>query len=146
MRKVYYNLVITALSIGAAFIIGTIEILGVLTSEVHLHGAFWDLMANFNINLAGFCIAGLFVAVWAAALVYWRVGNVEDKWTAGMAAGPAADRPPEAAPGPYRPSFHLEGGTPCPPRLRAPCASRRRPGRRYSYGRADAPAGTEARR
>ena len=99
VRKVYYNLVITALSIGAAFIVGTIEILGVLTSEVHLRGAFWDVMANFNINLAGFAIAGLFVAVWAAALVYWRVGNVEDKWTAGMAAAPAvAVRPPEASP------------------------------------------------
>jgi hypothetical protein len=44
----------------------------------HLSGPFWNLMANFNTNLAGFCIAGLFVAVWAAALIYWRVGNVED--------------------------------------------------------------------
>jgi nickel/cobalt transporter (NiCoT) family protein len=89
VRKVFYNLVITGLSIGAAFIIGTIEILGILTSEVHLHGAFWDLMANFNINVAGFCIAGLFVAVWAAALAYWRFGKVEDRWTAGLTAGPA---------------------------------------------------------
>ena len=91
VRKVYYNLVITGLSIGAAFIIGTIEILGVLTSEVHLQGTFWDLMANFNINVAGFCIAGLFVAVWAAALVYWRFGNVEARWTAGVAAPAAKD-------------------------------------------------------
>jgi high-affinity nickel-transport protein len=89
VRKVYYNLVITGLSIGAAFIIGTIEILGVLTNEVHLHGAFWSLMANFNINLAGFCIAGLFVAVWAAALAYWRWGNVEARWAASVTAEPA---------------------------------------------------------
>jgi high-affinity nickel-transport protein len=89
VRKVYYNLVITALSIGAAFIIGTIEILGVLTAEVHLHGAFWSLMANFDINAAGFCIAGLFVAVWAAALAYWRWGNVEARWTASVTAAPA---------------------------------------------------------
>jgi nickel/cobalt transporter (NiCoT) family protein len=101
VRKVYYNLVITALSIGAAFIIGTIEILGVLTSEIHLHGAFWNLMANFNINLAGFCIAGLFVVVWAVALTYWRVGNVEDKWTSGLEGAPAAAvQSSEAAPGP----------------------------------------------
>lgn len=59
---------ITGLSIGAAFIIGTIEILGILTTEAHLHGGFWSVMANFNINVAGFCIAALFVAVWAAAL------------------------------------------------------------------------------
>jgi nickel/cobalt transporter (NiCoT) family protein len=81
VRKVYYNLVITGLSIGAAFIIGTIEILGVLTSEVHLQGAFWDTVANFDINVAGFAIAGLFVVVWAAALLYWRLGNVEARWT-----------------------------------------------------------------
>jgi nickel/cobalt transporter (NiCoT) family protein len=89
VRKVYYNLVITGLSIGAAFIIGTIEVLGVLTSEVHLHGAFWSVMANFNINVAGFCIAGLFVTVWAVALGYWRWGNVEARWTAGIADEPA---------------------------------------------------------
>jgi nickel/cobalt transporter (NiCoT) family protein len=85
VRKVYYNLVITALSIGAAFIIGTIEILGILTSEMHLRGAFWDTVANFNINVAGFSIAALFVLVWAAALIYWRFGKVEARWSSNMA-------------------------------------------------------------
>ncbi|HEX6448237.1 MAG TPA: HoxN/HupN/NixA family nickel/cobalt transporter [Trebonia sp.] len=85
VRKVYYNLVITGLSIGAAFIIGTIEILGILTTEFHLNGGFWNLMANFNINVAGFCIAGMFVLVWVVAIVYWRAGNVEEKWNANVA-------------------------------------------------------------
>ncbi len=92
VRKVYYNLVITGLSIGAAFIIGTIEILGVLTTEFHLHGSFWNTMADFNINVAGFCIAGLFVLVWAAALAYWRLGRVEDRWSSDMATVPAQGR------------------------------------------------------
>jgi high-affinity nickel-transport protein len=92
VRKVYYNLVITALSIGAAFIIGTIEILGILTNELHLNGAFWTMMANFNINVAGFCIAGMFIAVWAVALIYWRAGNVEAKWTANVATVPVNTR------------------------------------------------------
>ena len=87
VRKVYYNLVITGLSIGAAFIIGTIEILGVLTTEVHLRGAFWRSMASFDINVAGFCIAGLFVVVWVVALAYWRWGKVEARWRAPVAAG-----------------------------------------------------------
>jgi nickel/cobalt transporter (NiCoT) family protein len=89
VRKVYYNLVITGLSIGAAFIIGTIEILGVLTTEFHLHGAFWDFMANFNINVAGFCIAALFVVVWVIAVAYWRYGKVEARWTSKAARTPA---------------------------------------------------------
>ena len=81
MRKVYYNLVITGLSIGATFIVGTIEIMGILTTEAHLSGGFWSMMANFNINIAGFCIAALFVIVSAAALAYWKFGHVEERWT-----------------------------------------------------------------
>jgi high-affinity nickel-transport protein len=104
VRKVYYNLVITGLSIGAAFIIGTIEILGILTTEMNLHGAFWDTVANFDINVAGFCIAGLFVLVWVVALIYWRLGHVEARWSSDVAAGQAAPtrRLPSPRPAPER--------------------------------------------
>jgi high-affinity nickel-transport protein len=93
VRKVYYNLVITALSIAVAFLIGTIEIFGLLSSELHIHGSFWDFMANFNINHAGFAIAGLFVVVWAVALAYWKLGNVEAKW----ATEPGTNSAPDSA-------------------------------------------------
>ena len=56
---------------------------------MHLHGGFWSVMANFNINVAGFCIAALFVAVWALALAYWRWGNVEARWGSTVPSGPA---------------------------------------------------------
>ena len=81
VRKVYYNLVITGLSIAAAFLIGTIEVLGVLTDELHLSGGFWDFMSNFDINKAGFVIAGLFVCTWLVALTVWRFGRIESRWT-----------------------------------------------------------------
>ncbi|HXZ78062.1 MAG TPA: HoxN/HupN/NixA family nickel/cobalt transporter [Streptosporangiaceae bacterium] len=84
VRKVYYNLVITGLSIAAAFLIGTVEILGLLTSELGLEGPFWDFAASFDVNKAGFTIAGLFVAVWAAAVVIWRFGRIESRWEAGI--------------------------------------------------------------
>ncbi|MGD0595827.1 MAG: HoxN/HupN/NixA family nickel/cobalt transporter, partial [Acidimicrobiales bacterium] len=57
VRKVYYNLVITGLSIAAAFLIGSIEVLGVLSNELHLRGAAWRFVSSFNINRAGFVIA-----------------------------------------------------------------------------------------
>ena len=81
---------------------GTIEIFGLLSGELHIHGGFWDFMANFNINKAGFAIAGLFLAVWAIAIGYWRFANVETRW----ATQPAAPRQPSAD-GP-----HPASGTP----------------------------------
>ncbi len=89
VRKVYYNLVITGLSVAVAFLIGTIEIIGLLSSELHIRGGFWDFMANFDINRAGFVIAGLFVVVWAAAIAYWKLGRLDSRWTLA-----AHDRPP----------------------------------------------------
>jgi high-affinity nickel-transport protein len=90
VRKVYYNLVITGLSIAAAFLIGTVEILGVLTTELHLHGAFWDFMASFDINKAGFTIAALFAVTWLIALAVWRFARLETRWDA-----PSTPAPPQ---------------------------------------------------
>jgi high-affinity nickel-transport protein len=87
VRKVYYNLVITGLSIAVAFLVGTIELFGLLSSELDVHGGFWDFMANFDINRAGFVIAGLFVVVWLVAIAYWRIGKVELRWA--VEVGPA---------------------------------------------------------
>jgi nickel/cobalt transporter (NiCoT) family protein len=84
VRKIYYNLAITGLSIAICFIVGAIEVLGLLPTELHLHGAFWRLMANFNINVAGYIIVGLFVVVWAGAILLWRYGHIEEKWGANL--------------------------------------------------------------
>ncbi len=80
VRKVYYNLSITGLSVAICFFIGTIEVLGLLPTELHLHGAFWDFMENFNINTAGFVIVGMFLFTWIAALTIWKVGRIEERW------------------------------------------------------------------
>jgi nickel/cobalt transporter (NiCoT) family protein len=82
VRKVYYNLAITGLSVAICFFIGTIEVLGLLPTELHINGSFWSFMANFNINTAGFVIVGMFVATWAVALAIWKFAHVEEKWTA----------------------------------------------------------------
>jgi high-affinity nickel-transport protein len=84
VRKVYYNITITGLSIAVAFVIGTIEILGLVAQEANLTGGFWNYFQNFNINHAGLIIVGLFVATWVIALGVWRFGHIEDKWNAGL--------------------------------------------------------------
>ncbi|HET9732061.1 MAG TPA: HoxN/HupN/NixA family nickel/cobalt transporter [Acidimicrobiales bacterium] len=82
IRKVYYNITITGLSVGVAFVIGTIELLSVLQTELNLKGGLWDYAARFNINSAGFFIVGLFVVTWLVALAIWRFGHVEHRWEA----------------------------------------------------------------
>ena len=90
VRKVYYNLTITGLSVFVAFFIGSIEILGLIGQQAHLTGEFWDFMAAFDINKAGFVIVGVFVITWVAALAIWRFGQIEAKWDASMANGGAS--------------------------------------------------------
>ena len=85
VRKVYYNITITALSIAVAFLVGGIEIVGLLSSELHLHGWLGDYMASFDLNTAGYMVVGLFVVVWGLALTIWRFGRVEARWEAAAA-------------------------------------------------------------
>jgi high-affinity nickel-transport protein len=87
VRKVYYNLAITGLSVAICFFIGTIEVLGLLPMELHIRGSFWNFMANFNINTAGFVIVGMFVATWAVALAIWKYAHIEERWTARLKSG-----------------------------------------------------------
>jgi high-affinity nickel-transport protein len=94
IRKVYYNITITGLSVAVAFTIGSIEILGLLPAELNWSGGAWSFFENFNINTGGFVIVGLFVVTWAAALAIWHFGHVEERWDAASlqarAAGQAA--------------------------------------------------------
>ncbi len=88
VRKVYYNLAITGLSVAICFFIGTIEVLGILPMELtglHLTGGFWHYMAGFDINRAGFVIVGMFIVTWGGALAFWRFGHVEERWSSRLA-------------------------------------------------------------
>ena len=93
VRKVFYNLTITGLSVFVAFFIGTIEILGLIAQEANFNSGFWSFMQDFNINKAGFVIVGMFILTWAVALSVWRFGRIEQKWdtaAAKAAASPGA--------------------------------------------------------
>jgi len=101
IRKIYYNITITGLSVFVAFAIGTIEFLGLLPSELNWGGSVWHFFETFNINTAGFAIVGVFVVTWAVALSIWRFGHIEERWDAaarrartdgvGTGADPVAD-------------------------------------------------------
>jgi nickel/cobalt transporter (NiCoT) family protein len=88
VRKVYYNLTITGLSVFVAVFIGAVEILGLLAQDTNLNGSFWSFMQNFNINTAGLFVVGVFIVTWIAALCIWHFGRIEQKWESGRPLAP----------------------------------------------------------
>jgi high-affinity nickel-transport protein len=84
VRKVYYNITITSLSVLIAFVIGGVELLGLLSQQLNINGRFWSAMQHADLNTLGFVIVGMFVVIWAAALFIWRYAHIEEKWSAGM--------------------------------------------------------------
>ncbi|MDQ2897180.1 MAG: HoxN/HupN/NixA family nickel/cobalt transporter [Actinomycetota bacterium] len=84
VRKVYYNITITGLSVAVALFIGTIELVGLLTQKLGITGSVVDWFQHFNINTAGFIIVGMFVGTWVIALAVWRFARIEEKWSTGM--------------------------------------------------------------
>ena len=96
VRKVYYNLIVTSLSVFVAVFIGAVETLGLIAEDGHLGGRFWSFAKEFNINTAGFFIVGVFVVTWAVALGVWRLGNIEARWQPPLVASPGP-RPVEDA-------------------------------------------------
>jgi nickel/cobalt transporter (NiCoT) family protein len=93
IRKVYYNLAITGLSVAICIFIGGIETLSLVPLEVHgvsQTSGFWGFMYNFNINTAGFVIVGMFIVTWAAAILIWRYAHIEEKWSARLQAAHTA--------------------------------------------------------
>ncbi len=82
VRKIYYNITITALSVAVALLIGTVELLVLFADQFGWHGPFWSWIAGLDLNTIGFVVVGMFVAAWAVALFVWRYGRIEEKWTA----------------------------------------------------------------
>jgi nickel/cobalt transporter (NiCoT) family protein len=74
IRKIWYNLTITAISALVAMLIGGIEALGLIADKLELNGAFWDLVGNLNKELAGFgyFVVGIFIASWIVSYLIYR--------------------------------------------------------------------------
>ena len=75
VRKLYYNLTITFVSVVVAFFIGGIEAIGLLKDQLKLTGGVWDLVGNLNDNFGtlGFVIIGIFVVCWIGSVVIYRI-------------------------------------------------------------------------
>jgi high-affinity nickel-transport protein len=74
IRKLYYNLTITFVSVVVALLVGGIEAMGLVGSQLKIHGATWDFvgMLNNNFGLIGFAIIGVFLLSWGLSIAFYR--------------------------------------------------------------------------
>jgi high-affinity nickel-transport protein len=84
VRKVFYNITITAISVAVALVIGTIELAGVLADRFDISSGPLAAMGDIPLDYAGYAIVGLFVFAWMVALAIWRYGRIEEKWSANL--------------------------------------------------------------
>jgi nickel/cobalt transporter (NiCoT) family protein len=87
VRKVYYNITITGLSVAVALIIGGIEIISIITEKLSITTGPLAWIGGLDLNYVGYVIVGLFVATWVVALAIWRVARIEDRWTSHLNTG-----------------------------------------------------------
>jgi high-affinity nickel-transport protein len=84
VRKVYYNLTVTVLSVIVALVIGVIVLSGLLADRLGIESGPLAAIGSLDLQFVGFMIVGLFVAAWLVALAVWRFGRVEERWTAAV--------------------------------------------------------------
>jgi high-affinity nickel-transport protein len=91
VRKVFYNITITSISVAVALVIGTIELIGVLADQANITSGPLSAIADIPLDYAGYGIVGLFVLAWVVAIVVWRVGRIEQRWSANLAVTQPAE-------------------------------------------------------
>ncbi len=86
IRKIYYNITVTALSVAVALLIGGIELISVLTQKLNITSGVLGEIGSVDLNSVGYWIVGLFVLTWAVALAVWRLGRIEQRWDSKVGA------------------------------------------------------------
>jgi high-affinity nickel-transport protein len=81
VRKVYYNISVTSLSIAVAWMVGGIELLQVLAARLSLHGTFWRLLAGLDLGRLGYLVVALFAATWLLSITLWKTRRLEQRWS-----------------------------------------------------------------
>jgi high-affinity nickel-transport protein len=81
IRKIYYNLTVTVISVAVAFAIGGVELLQVLASELNLTGPYWNWLAKLDFETMGFGIIGIFLVAWLVSTAYWKFRRFDELYS-----------------------------------------------------------------
>jgi high-affinity nickel-transport protein len=88
VRKIYYNITVTGLSVIVALGIGTIELMQVLSAKLKLSAGFWRWLDSLDFSSFGYALVALFVVTWAISTVVWKAARIEARWTQPRAVRP----------------------------------------------------------
>lgn len=80
LRKIFYNITTTSLSITVALVIGSVELLQVLASTLHWHGRVGDFLAGLDFGALGYLIVGLLLLAWGISVAVWKSGRFDQRW------------------------------------------------------------------
>jgi high-affinity nickel-transport protein len=78
VRKLYYNMNITLVSVLIALVIGTLEFVSIIADKLNLRGGIWDWMGNLDFETIGYVIIGIFVVSWAASTLIYKFKNYDN--------------------------------------------------------------------
>ncbi|MCZ2403488.1 HoxN/HupN/NixA family nickel/cobalt transporter [Paenarthrobacter sp. Z7-10] len=93
VRKIYYNLVITGLSVAVALVIGSIELTSILVDKAGIHSGPLAAIGRMDLNSVGYAILAIFILAWVIAAGVWKFGHIEDKWTLALKRPSTVDSP-----------------------------------------------------
>src|SRR5438270_2995247 len=80
VRKVFYNISVTSLSVAVAWMVGGIELLQVLAAKLSLSGGFWDGVESIDLGTLGYAVVALFIATWLLSFTLWKTAGIEQRW------------------------------------------------------------------
>ncbi len=84
VRKVFYNLTVTALSVFVALFVGLFELGQLLMQQLNLRGGTWDAIRGMDLGVMGFVIVGAFVVTWASAFLIYKSQHIEERWSSAL--------------------------------------------------------------
>jgi nickel/cobalt transporter (NiCoT) family protein len=91
VRKVYYNITVTSLSVAVALGVGGIELISILVDRAGIASGPLAAIAEVDLSYVGYGIVAFFVLAWLASITVWRYGRIEEKWSAPLQpSGPSS--------------------------------------------------------
>lgn len=87
VRKVYYNLTVTALSVAVALLVGGVQLLGLVADRTGVRSGPLAAIGNLDLHDVGYVVVALFVVTWAASVAVWKLGRIDERWSAHLSRG-----------------------------------------------------------